>query len=504
MSAWRRVACAGGAGAALALVALLVLRAAEHAAGRQAVLLVGAAVAAAVVAPWRAARGPARAAALELLALVAGALVVAAPAAVLDGVGGSVGGLLWVALFGLALVGLARLAGRAGQALATAAGLLLVAAPYVAGPLTLGLPPGARPAALEAALHTPVPVLGGTFAGADALRSGRLYREFPLVDTLPFQYPSPTQALAVVALAALALAALALLRAHARRALAPRRLAPAPLLALLLLAGAAGDARAQLFPEPGGGPDGPQIGDLQTRVQLGYWVPQLTGYAQVAGFDGERPGSQLSFRRVLELDPIYMLPTFEVHLAWQNAGRIYAQYFEGVWHGEATTDVPRFFEEAEYPAGAFIETRYRYRTIALGGELHIPISDFLTLRLLTTQRYVKHEIRVRSVAQGISERNSLETFMPTIGGGIDVFIWNVISAYADIQWLDVSTTLFGAADPRWQFRYTEWRVGVRLELVQHAHVSVEMYSLDTTITDGRRDRFRQHLFGPRLQVAILF
>lgn len=499
MSAWRPVACAGGAGAALGLVSLLATGAVEHAAARGAVLLLAAAVAVAVVAPWRAASRRARAAALEVVALVAGAALVG-----LVAVGAPVAGAAWVALFGLALVGLTRLAGRAGQPVATAAGLLLVAAPYVAGPLTLGLGAGARPAALAATLHAPVAALGGTFAGVDALRSGRLYREFPLVDTLPFQYPTPGQALAVVGLAALVLAALALLRAHARRALAPRRRAPAPLLALLLLAGAAGDARAQLFPEPSAGPDGPQIGDLQTRVQLGYWVPRLTGYAQVAGFDGERPGSQLSFRRVLQLDPAYVLPTFEVHLAWQNAGRVYAQYIENVWHGEAVTDVPRFFEEAEFPAGAFIETRYRFRTIALGGELHIPISDFLTLRLITTQRYVKHEIRVRSVTQGISERNSVETFMPTIGGGIDIFIWNVISAYGDIQWLDVSTSLFGAVDPRWKYRYVEWRVGVRLELVQHAHLALELYSLDTTITDSGRDRYRQYLFGPRLQVAILF
>ena len=71
----------------------------------------------------------------------------------------------------------------------------LVAWPYAGGSLAGGLSPAGQRRAMKATLLAPVPVLGGTFAGADVLRSARLYREFPLGQSVPFSYASPREAL---------------------------------------------------------------------------------------------------------------------------------------------------------------------------------------------------------------------------------------------------------------------------------------------------------------------
>lgn len=537
MSAWRNggpTVIGAAAGVTLGLLTLLARGGSGSERAALAVLLVAAAVVVAVVGPWRAAeRGPRRAALDVLLASAS----VALPGLALGKAGALLGGALWVALFGLALVGLTLVVGgrlggpperperagpgpwperqargakaghTVGQVVATAAGLLLVAWPHVGGGIAAGLGKDARATALEVTLLTPLPVLGGTFAGADVLRSGRLYGEFPLGQSLPFGYASPTLALEVVAAAALLLALLAAGRARAARRPDRARLpAAAPLLALGLLFALPGQAQAQLFPEPSSGDGTPQIGDLSTRVNLGYWPANLTGYLQVDARDGTK-GSKFSFDRVLELEDIFVIPTFEVSFAWENGGRIGIQYLEGVWYGEAVNGQPRRYEESVFNAGDFLESRYRYRTIAFMGEVFIPltfISDALTLRIITTQRYIKQESKVRSVTSRQSERNSIETLVPTLGVGIDLLIWEVISGYADIQYLDFTTSWFGGEDGRWEMHYREWHVGVRLELVEHAHVMLEWYSVETTVEDGRKDKYRQDLSGPRLQVAILF
>ena len=68
------------------------------------------------------------------------------------------------------------------------------------------------------------------------------------------------------------------------------------------------EAEAQLFPEAT--PENAPIGDLVTRVKLGYWLPQLKGDVQLnpkpVGF-----GSNLSFDRRLDLVPEFIVPTFE-------------------------------------------------------------------------------------------------------------------------------------------------------------------------------------------------
>ncbi|HBP21858.1 MAG TPA: hypothetical protein DEA08_29250, partial [Planctomycetes bacterium] len=68
------------------------------------------------------------------------------------------------------------------------------------------------------------------------------------------------------------------------------------------------------------------------------------------------------------------------------------------------------------------------------------------------------------------------------------------------------TSWLGANDKRWSFRYREWRAGIRLELVEHAHVMVEYYSIFLDIEDGDKDieRYQTNLEGVRVLVAVLF
>ena len=83
----------------------------------------------------------------------------------------------------------------------------------------------------------------------------------------------------------------------------------------------------------------------------------------------------------------------------------------------------------------------------------------------------------------------------------------MISVYGDVQWLDFRTSTFGAEDKRLTFKYREWRAGVRLELVEHAHIMAEYYSIETLVREGfneNKEEYRQNLQGVRVQVAILF
>lgn len=406
---------------------------------------------------------------------------------------------LYLALFALALAGIAAWR-RGGQAWATGLGALALGFPYLAGPF-LG---DANPeTALDLALHSPLAVLCGTCSGLDVLRQGSLYQVFPAAQSLPYAYPSLGAAcLPLAVLAALAWAP-RLPRPSARGG---RLISASAALALVLAASAPAQAQG-LFPPPttegGGG------GGLETRVRLGYYLANIEGFHRVDPNSPREPGvvgARFSYRRNLDLNQAFAIPTFEVELAWKDTGAIRLQYLENIWTGEDQVKQPFRYEEQLLQRFQQIDTRYRFRTISLRLELEIPIASFLKLKLVTTQRYVKNEIKIRASPQLFSVRNSQEAIVPTVGAAADIFIWNVIHAYGDIQWLDFRTSWLGAQDKRWAFRYREWRVGVRLELVEHAHVMVEWYDLFLDIKDGDRDveRYQTHLQGVRVLVAVLF
>lgn len=404
----------------------------------------------------------------------------------------------YLALCGLVLLGLERLSERAGQALATGLGLVALALPYLVGALPL-----APEAALDWVLHSPLPILTGTCAGEDFLRQGSLYRLLPAAQSIPYAYASPLAALGSAGL----LAALAWAPALAGRLRpSPRVTSAAAACVLLGLVLAPQEAQAQgLFPSPTPQNTG---GDLTTRVRLGYFVPFLEGFVRLdtaRSVTVPRRGDSLDWNDRLDLNPNFLVPTFEVELAWEQTGGLRLQYLESHWRGEFQNNISIFqVEEVRINQSSLLDSDYRFRTIALGGYIDIPLAEFLNARVMSTFRYVKNEVRIRAPRQGLSVRNSQESIVPTVGGGLDVFVWNIISVYGDIQWLDFRTSVLGANNDRWRFRYREWRAGVRLELVEHAHVSVEWYSLFLDIRDYNHETYQTDLQGVRVMVSIAF
>lgn len=485
-----RAALAAAASFALGAGGLAVL-----AEGRLAPLAVAAAAALAVVAPWRVARARERELPLTVplieLAAALGGLALAALGA---GLGSSAGALAlaYLALWAAALAGWTAALGRAGQPAVTLAALAALALPYGAQPLLVPLLGPER--ALELVLRAPLAALAGSLGEVDVIRGGSLYTLLPVGQARPFAYVEPTTALSwALGLAASGWALLGLRRLPR----APRL--PKPLgvaAAALVLLAAPEPAAAQLFPQPT--PDSTAIGDMVTRVRLGYYLPIVDGSTRVS--TSNRPGDKLDFRRDLDLDPEFLVPTFEIALTWQNGGKIWIQYMEQVWQGETISDKAFDWDAGVYFAGELLDSRYRFRTIALGGAIDIPIVDYVTLSIITTQRYIKHEMRIRGDIS--SERDSFETLIPGLGLAGEVLIWGPIYAYGDIQWLDFRTDLFGTSEER-SFKYREWRVGARFELVEHAFVLVEWYSLQTIVKDDT-DRYKQSFDGVRVQVSILF
>lgn len=442
--------------------------------------------------PWlRAGRGALCGAGGALGLALGGALLGGAPGALL-------GGAAYLALLGAAL---AAFAAGAGQVPASLLGLAACALPWWAARALAGLGDLDQ---LRAVLWSPLPALLGTFAGSDPLRQGSLYEAFPPGHSAQFVYLAPGEALLHL-LPLLVLGALPLLLRGALRR-APRAGLGAALLLLALLGGAQ-PARAQAIFEPTPKEES-AVGDLETRVVLGYWVTRLTGELKLDGENGVS-GNDFSFTRHLDLDPLFVLPTFELGLNWDNGGRIWVQYIEAAWHGETQLGTTRRFEETELTVNSIIETRYKYRAISLAGELHIPVFDFATLRIIETNRYIKHEVKIRSF-DGLnvkSVRDSLEALVPALGVGGDIMIWGPIFAYGDIQWLDFRTSILGGEDGRFKFHHLEYKVGVRLELVDHAHALVEWFQIEHSVKDGKGNGahyYEQNLSGIRVQVAILF
>jgi hypothetical protein len=458
-----------------------------------------------VAVPARAARAnedsgaprPLAGALAETLALLVGAGLVAVFVSSPAAAGAT---LLYLALGSLCLAGVATL--RGGQALATGLGLVALAFPYLASALFGAWDPEFI---LRLALHSPLPVLCGTCNELDVLRGGSLYQAFPAAQRVPYAYPTLLAAISPPALLAAFLWLPRWPGLSERLASGSRRAAPA--LSVLLVLGAANLARGQgLFPPPSA-PDANAAGDLATRVRLGYYLPRLEGFVRMdSAFDSTLPGADFTWNRDVDLNQAFVVPTFEVELAWPNTGSIRVQYMENEWKGETQTNKSFKFEEEFLLPFQTLDTRYHFRTVALTGGIDIPIASFITAKLLTTTRYIKHEVKLRSASQPFARRNSQEAIVPTFGAGVDVFIWNVISAYGDVQWLDFRTSLLGAEDDRWAFRYREWRAGVRLELVKHAHVMVEYYSLFLVSQDGKKnvEEYKVDLQGVRVMVAIQF
>jgi hypothetical protein len=387
-----------------------------------------------------------------------------------------------------------------GQAVVSVAAVGLLALPYWAA-TPLGLL--SDEAAVALALHSPLGVLCETVAGVDLLRSPTLYRTFPAGQATPYTPVDLPWALALASLACAAGWAAPLLRRL--RPMRPGRTAAAAFVAVLVLVGAPEPAHAQLFPEPGRIEQDSGIGDLVTRVNLGYYVPFLFGGdIQLDGDDGEIKGSELDFGRDLDLQPVWLMPTFEVALSWANAGRLMIQYTEAEWVGEERMRRNLKIEEKIFRANRIIDSRYRFRTIALVGRLDIPIADWLSAWIVTTQRYVKYEARFKELPGERRVHNSLETFLPVIGIGLEAYVYDMITIYGDLQYLDFTTSMFGGEDNEHVQRYREWKVGARLMLVEHAHVMVEFYSLETRVKERETDFYKQELQGVRVQVAILF
>lgn len=496
----RRLLGSAGVGALLGGALWLTGSASLAAAGVLGALLV------ALFVPWRAAlaQGPLARRAAHALAECAALLVGLSVFHLWTDPGLLLACFSYLFLGAVGLCGLTLGLGGAGQVVATLGALLFLALPYFA---RVALQWMDDATAMGAVLHAPLPILCGTFGEADLLRQGSLYRLFPISQSFPYAYPSPAfavwLALQGAALGWTPVVVQALWRRWRARAEAgsPPTVAPALLvLAVLLFAPETAQAQA-LFPQPT--PQKNATGDLVTRVRLGYYLPILEGEVKLDGQPDGLEGTAMSFNRHLDLEPVFIIPTFEVELSWDNAGRLYIQYLEHQWRGETQVTKNFQFEEQTLRSGTVITNRYRFRTIALGGAMDLPIADFIKAYILTVQRYVKYDLKVRGLP-AFAGRNSLETFVPTIGAGVDILVWNIISAYGDFNWIDFRTSVLGGEDDRWEFKYVEWRAGLRLELVKHAHVMVEYYHLRLQVEDGGKERFDHKMAGFRIHVSVLF
>jgi hypothetical protein len=410
---------------------------------------------------------------------------------------------VFLLLHGAALLGLSRAAARrlgAGAALVLGLGVgfFLLGAPYFLGDVVSALPRTLEEPSVNAlVVVSPTLALPGTFFGIDSFREATLYRSFEPVQDVLWSYASPVEALLLQGvLAALALGAGALVKR-----LAGRRVVVAAVLLLLLAAPSR--AEAQIFgggETPGETPEG-EIGPMTTRIRLGYIVPFIDGNFKVTGFTPENAPTRFDLNNDLHLNLQYAIPTFELDVGWQGAGRVWIEYWEAVFTGDFVS--PAFqgvaFKNLVIPPDEIGIVNYRFRTISLNGRLDIPLLDWLTLQVILTTRYIHWETRFRAPKLGLRDVSNFDVIIPAVGPGLDVFVVDKVYLYGSIEWLDIS---YGGGH-NLVYHYREAHAGLRLELVEAAHIGVEYYLLEVGADDSRHS-YRQRIMGPKVWLEAQF
>ena len=242
---------------------------------------------------------------------------------------------------------------------------------------------------------------------------------------------------------------------------------------------------------------------MNTRVRLGYIVPFIDGNFKTTGFTPDRVASRFDIDHDLNFQLQYAIPTFEVDVGWQGAGRVWLEYWELYYKGDFLS--PSFegvtWKNLKVPPGEIGIVDYRFRTIALNGRLDIPVLDFVTLQIVATTRYVHWETKMRVPKTGQKDEAHIDYLFPCIGPGFDVFVVDKVYVYGSVQWLDLELGFGKGEDVITHYR--EAHAGVRLELVETAHVGVEFYCLEVGL-DNDRDSYRMRVIGPRIWVEVQF
>jgi len=240
---------------------------------------------------------------------------------------------------------------------------------------------------------------------------------------------------------------------------------------------------------------------MNTRVRLGYIVPWIDGNFKTTGFTPDHFPSRIDLANDLHLTLQYAIPAFEVDIGWPGAGRVWVEYWEADFKGDFLSQPFEgvTFKNLVVPTDEIGIVDYRFRTISLNGRLDIPVLDFVTLQLIATTRYVHWDTTVRVPKTGQKEQTNFDVIFPCIGPGVDVFIVDKVYFYGSLEWLDLS---FGGGH-QLVYHYREAHAGIRLELIDAAHVGGEFFLLEVGL-NSKRHSYRQRILGPRIWVEVQF
>jgi hypothetical protein len=109
------------------------------------------------------------------------------------------------------------------------------------------------------------------------------------------------------------------------------------------------------------------------------------------------------------------------------------------------------------------------------------------------------ETRFRAPKIDAKEVSNFDVIIPAVGPGFDIFIVDKVYLYGSVEWLDLS---YGGGH-NLVYHYREAHAGVRLELVEAAHIGVEYYLLEVGAEDSRHS-YRQRIMGPKVWVEVQF
>ncbi len=170
------------------------------------------------------------------------------------------------------------------------------------------------------------------------------------------------------------------------------------------------------------------IGPLGVRGELAYGL--LDAKVEKETRDGI--GNEIRLARHLDVDRTAWIPRVGVFADLGRRFRLEADWATASFRGENRIPESALLGGDLFAAGDFVESRFRFHDVRLGGALRVVDLDLLEVAVPFGFRYLRTDIELRSAAGGRADETT-ETLMPFVGVTLDVRPVDFISLGASFR-----------------------------------------------------------------------
>jgi hypothetical protein len=239
-----------------------------------------------------------------------------------------------------------------------------------------------------------------------------------------------------------------------------------------------------------------QIPDIDTNVRLDASQTVLA--------------PSFSLEDDLDADPGFFLPAFEIDWRTGSFGRFVFEYSEFRLKGATFLQKPIFFDGVNFRRNSPVQSEYEFRTLGASGHFAFPLDNWIDVSVIVAARYLKFYTSITDRLNFQAADDNVETLVPTIGLGIDLFLSKGLYVFGSYQALGYSLDgerqedfffFVDSGDDDSRIFTREWRAGVRYEFAPWVSARVEIRSLTLRLTKGKA-RMRQNFDGIAFGVEV--